>query len=198
MPSGAPFSDIDATRKETAPALDRRTFLGLALGTAFTLGAGSSAFAASLGGLPERRLRLRNVHTGDSFDGVYWRHGKYQPAAIRQLSWVLRDFRANAVKGFDPHLFDLLDAVSRRMGSNEPFQVISGYRTSATNEARRRADPDVARNSFHTRAQAIDIYLPDRSVRGLHRTAVKMGAGGVGFYPRSGFVHLDTGPFRTW
>ena len=198
MPSGAPDHDIAARSSEDAPALGRRAFLALALGTAFTLGTGSSAFAATLAGLPERRLRLRNVHTGETFDGIYWRHGKYQPTAIKQLSWVLRDFRANEAKGFDPHLFDMLDALARRMGSKEPFQVISGYRTAATNAAKRRTDGDVARNSFHTRAQAIDIFLPDRSVKGLRYTAVKMAAGGVGYYPSSGFVHLDTGPVRTW
>jgi len=178
--------------------LSRRSFLGLALGSAFTLGSGSAAFAGVLAALPERRLRLRNVHTGDSFDGVYWRGGKYQPAALKRLSWVLRDFRADKVKSFDPHLFDVLQSLAHRMGSTEPFEVISGYRTSANNKAKRRYDGDVARNSYHVRAQAIDIALPGRSVSGIHHVAVKMAAGGVGFYPGSGFVHLDTGPVRTW
>jgi uncharacterized protein YcbK (DUF882 family) len=203
MPFGAPEDeDLGATGAPGASllqgAIDRRAFLGLTLGAAFTLGTGSSAFAAAFAGLPERRIRLRNIHTGDSFDGIYWRNGKYQRPAIKRLSWVLRDYRANKVKMFDPHLFDLLDAVARRMGSHEPFQVVSGYRTLATNNAKRRHDHDVARNSYHTRAQAIDIFLPDRSVQGVQKVALTMRAGGVGYYPDSGFVHLDTGPVRTW
>ena len=206
MPLGAPDDQLlpSASDADLGQAhgegiqLSRRSFLGLALGSAFTLGSGSSAFAGVLAGLPERRIRLRNVHTGDSFDGVYWRGGKYQQAALSRLSWVLRDFRAGEVKAFDPHLFDLLGTVAQRMGSNEPFEVVSGYRTRATNSAKRRGNSDVARNSYHVRAQAIDIYLPGRSVRGIHHVAVKMAAGGVGFYPQSGFVHLDTGPVRTW
>ncbi len=198
MPLGDPDNQKPALALGEGLQLSRRSFLGLALGSAFTLGSGSAAFAGVLSGLPERRLRLRNVHTGDSFDGVYWRGGKYQPAALKRLSWVLRDFRADQVKAFDPHLFDVLEAVAHRMGSTEPFEVISGYRTRATNNAKRRYDGDVARNSYHVRAQAIDISLPGRSVSGIHHVAVNMAAGGVGFYPGSGFVHLDTGPVRSW
>jgi len=198
MPLGAPDDQNPAFTLGEAPQFNRRAFLGLALGSAFTLGSGSTAFAGVLAGLPERRLRLRNVHTGDNFDGVYWRGGKYQAAAIKRLSWVLRDFRAGKVKPFDPHLFDVLEALAHHMGSTEPFEVISGYRTRATNEAKRRYDGDVARNSYHVRAQAIDVSLPGRSVSGIHHVAVKMAVGGVGFYPGSGFVHLDTGPVRTW
>jgi uncharacterized protein YcbK (DUF882 family) len=202
MPFGAPEDDNDngLLRPENRGLdLTRRGFLGLAIGAAVTLASGTDAMAATLSKMSERRVRLRNVHTGETFDGVYWSQGKYLKPQMQKLSWVLRDHRANKSKSFDPKLFDQLCALADRLDADQPFQVISGYRTQQTNNAkRRRGESGVARNSFHIKAKAIDIYLPDRSLAGVKKVALRMRAGGVGYYGDSGFVHLDTGPVRTW
>ena len=145
-----------------------------------------------------RSLRIQVVNTGERWEGVYWRDGAYVPEATRRLDALLRDFRAGKVAQMDPKLYDQLWELHQRLGSSEPWKVISAYRSPQTNAAARRTHRGVARNSFHIQAKALDVDLTDRSVRAIRQAAIGLQAGGVGQYPRSDFVHIDTGPVRSW
>lgn len=146
----------------------------------------------------ERSLRLSVLNTGEKWDGVYWRDGNYLPEALKRLDALLRDYRAGAVTRMDPKLYDQMWEIHQRVGSSEPWRVISAYRSPRTNAASRKSHRGVARNSFHIQGRAIDIDLADRSVRAIRQAATSLQAGGVGQYPRSDFVHIDTGPVRSW
>ncbi|WP_247872302.1 DUF882 domain-containing protein [Azospirillum sp. TSO35-2] len=145
-----------------------------------------------------RRIALHNINTNERFNEVYWADGHYRPEALRKLDVLLRDHRAKQVCRYDPRLFDLLARVHQTVGSDDPFEVICGYRSRRTNAMARRRSRGVAKESYHTRGMAIDIRLPDTQLRAISESAKAMQAGGVGYYPRSGFVHLDVGPVRTW
>jgi uncharacterized protein YcbK (DUF882 family) len=142
-------------------------------------------------------LRLQVVNTGERFEGVYWRDGNYVPETLQRLDRVLRDHRAGAVTRMDPKLYDMLWEMQQRLDTSEPWRVISAYRSPQTNAAVRKQG-GVARNSFHLHGKALDVDLTDRSTRAIRQVAVGLQAGGVGQYPRSDFVHIDTGPVRVW
>lgn len=180
----------------------RRGFLSAGLGlAAATVATGAvmkpAEVLAAVGG--PRRLSLRNMNTGEKFSSVYWRDGYYVQDSLQKLNILLRDHRANEVHRIDPQLFDLLTAMGQRMslGGSE-IQIVSAYRAPRTNALRAAESRGVAQNSFHIQGMALDIRLPGRDLKGIYNTAVSMGEGGVGFYRRSGFVHVDTGPVRTW
>jgi uncharacterized protein YcbK (DUF882 family) len=157
------------------------------------------ALAALSDGLQApRRLAFYNIHTAESVDVCYYREGAYLPEALDKINYVLRDFRRDAIKPIDPNLLDVVHAVKCRIGRDQPFHLISGYRTPRTNEMLRRTTTGVARHSFHTMGRAIDIRLPGYCTRRLRQACVKMQSGGVGYYPKSDFVHVDTGSVRTW
>ncbi|MDQ0531758.1 DUF882 domain-containing protein [Azospirillum picis] len=160
------------------------------------LGSGTAEAAPLTGGV--RRLALHNINTNERFDGVYWADGHYRPEVLRKLDVLLRDHRAKQVCRYDPRLFDLLARVHQAVGSDQPFEVICGYRSRRTNALARRRSRGVAKESYHTRGMAIDIRLPDAHLRGISEIAKGMQSGGVGYYPRSDFVHLDVGPVRSW
>jgi len=176
----------------------RRTFLG------FATAAAASAIAAPAIAFPrfsmerERALSFHNLHTDESVDLVYWADGQYLSDATRRIEYLLRDFRNNKVHPIDPKLFDLLSVMRARLGTNAPYEVISGYRSRETNAMLRHASEGVASNSLHIQGQAIDLRVPGRSLEHVHRTALGLQAGGVGYYPRSDFVHVDVGRVRRW
>jgi uncharacterized protein YcbK (DUF882 family) len=151
-------------------------------------------------GQPDRRLHLHNVNTLETIDVAYFRDGRYQPDALQQLSRFLRDYRSGRVARMDPGLYDYLHDVQAavRLDDAQPTRIISAYRAPETNRARRSRDRSVARDSYHTRGQAFDVVLPDRDLLAVRAVAVKLERGGVGAYPRAGFLHLDVGPARTW
>lgn len=159
--------------------------------------ANGPAAAAALG-ISERRLSLHNINTRENFNGVYWRNGRYVPEALRSLNVLLRDHRAAKVTEIEPRLFDALWDVCRGLDADEPYKVICGYRCRQTNAAKRRASRGVARESYHTRGMAVDVALEGRSLGAVAGQAKALETGGVGVYPRSGFVHLDVGPVRAW
>jgi uncharacterized protein YcbK (DUF882 family) len=146
----------------------------------------------------KRDLKLHNIHTGESFSGTYWANGHYVPGAMAELRHVLRDYRTNTQHQIDPGLMDLLVALRAHMQSHEAFEVISGYRSPATNDMLCETTSGVARHSFHPQGKAIDIRLPGRDLRKLRDAALKMKRGGVGYYHDSDFIHVDTGPIRHW
>lgn len=144
------------------------------------------------------KISFRHTHTGESFSGVYRVGNKYLPEAFERLSYVLRDFRTNEVFPMDPHVIDILSVIQRKTGSSEPMETLSGYRSPKTNAMLRGNSSGVASNSFHMYGQAIDMRIPGYRTSMVRNVAKSLEAGGVGYYPRSNFVHVDTGKVRDW
>jgi uncharacterized protein YcbK (DUF882 family) len=148
--------------------------------------------------MPRRALSFAHLHTGETLDLIYWADGRYQPGALRRIDWLLRDFRTDEVHPIDPRLLDVLAALRQRLRMRAPFQVISAYRSPATNAMLASMSETVATNSLHMEGRAIDIRLPGRPLWAVRQAALALRAGGVGYYPRSQFVHLDVGGVRRW
>ncbi len=182
--------------EKTTFEVTRRHFLGASLASLACLG---SFPALAIPRKPyERLVSFRHMHTDESLNVIYWADGKYVPDALRRINHLLRDHRTGDVKRIDPQLVDLLYAMRRRLETSKPFQVVSGYRSPATNAMLRRNSKRVAKSSYHMEGMAIDIRVPGYEPRVLAKLARGMGAGGVGYYPRTNFVHLDVGPVRSW
>lgn len=145
-----------------------------------------------------REISFRNIHTGEKFSGIYRIGGKYLPDAFDEINFVLRDFRAEEVFPIDPRLLDVVYTLHSLAGTNNPYDIISGYRSPKTNSMLRDSSTGVAKRSLHMTGQAIDIRLPGFSTSELKKIAVNLKVGGVGFYAKSDFVHLDIGRVRTW
>jgi len=176
---------------------NRRGFLSLGLGAAAAMVV-TSPVEAAIHRLPERTVNLYNLHTGESIKEVYWGEGRYQSRVIAQVARLLRDYRTGAIHPIDPHLLDLLVSLQRRMGVKEAIHVVSGYRSPMTNALLASTSDGVATHSLHTQGKAIDIRLPGHPTNTVGRAARSLRAGGVGTYPESDFVHVDTGKVRTW
>lgn len=144
------------------------------------------------------KISFRHAHTKESFSGVYRIGDTYLPEVFDRVNYFMRDFRTGEAFPMDPRVIDILSLVQDGSGYNGPLEILSGYRTPKTNAMLRRVSEGVASNSFHMYGQAIDIRLPGYSTRKLARVARGLRAGGVGYYPRSGFVHVDTGEIRSW
>ncbi len=177
----------------------RRSFLGYA-GKLAVVGAFSSIASSVFATSPAaRRLQFEHLHTGEEISVVFAVGHRYVPAALSALNNFLRDHYTGEVGTIDPQLFDLLFQTRQALGCGEPFQVISGYRCPATNTSLRRTGAGgVARQSLHIEGRAIDIRLPGVPLEDLRDAAISLQAGGVGFYARQQFVHLDTGRMRSW
>jgi uncharacterized protein YcbK (DUF882 family) len=194
-------SDNESPRglEDSEKLFSRRTLLRV--GGLAALGVASApvtAIAMLSAPYSSRRLRFFNLHTGERLDATYFENGRYVGQALDQINYILRDFRANAVKPIHPALLDLVVAIRRRLGTDGEIAVISGYRTPETNAMLAAHSDGVARHSLHLDGMAIDYRVPGRSLEQLHRAAVSMRAGGVGYYPRSDFVHVDVGRVRYW
>jgi len=144
-----------------------------------------------------RSINLKNLHTDETLQAVYWENGQYVPDALQAVNHVLRDFRTGDVHVIDPRLLDLITDLHARLGSSSAFQVISGYRSPQTNAMLRELSAEVAQHSLHMDGMAIDIVLEDVDTDRLHLAALGMARGGVGYYPGR-FVHVDVGPVRHW
>ena len=179
--------------------LSRRNFIGFMLCAGISGLSSKSVFAAiDALATTEESLSLYNPHTKDSFNGVYRRNGKYVPDALKNINYIMRDFRVHDIKQIDTHLMDLLSAISIKLKPEKPFHVISGYRSPETNAKLRKRDKGVAKNSYHIQGKAVDIRLPGYRTSVLRRTAHNLKGGGVGYYPHQRFVHIDVGPIRYW
>lgn len=180
-----------------ASTISRRSFL---LNLARLSGA--SLLAAPIGAIArnhgERRLHFRHTHTKENLDIVYYSHGHYLAGAMLEITEFLRDYRTDESHPIDPALFDILHTISSFCPGKRCFQVISGYRSPNTNAMLRRKSSRVAKNSMHMLGKAIDVRLPDISTRTLRNLAVALQQGGVGYYRKSDFVHIDTGSIRHW
>ena len=157
--------------------------------------------ALQVDGAARYELRLHHLHTGEDLDVVYRVGNNYVPSAIEKLNHFLRDHRTQDVSHYDPREFDVLHNVLARLGrTNDVIDVVCGYRTPWSNNflRTRAAVTGVALNSQHVQAKAIDIRIPGVTTSHLRDVAMSLGAGGVGYYPTSQFVHVDVGPVRHW
>jgi uncharacterized protein YcbK (DUF882 family) len=174
----------------------RNLVIGLAAAAALVVTIPSALAARRQVGI--RSLALNNLHTGERINTVYWHDGRYVPEALRNINWVLRDHHTDQVCRINPELLDLLTQLQTKLRTREPFQIFSGYRSPATNAMLAAMTDGVAQNSLHMQGMAVDIRVPDRSLVKVQRAALSLEAGGVGFYPRSDFVHVDVGRVRRW
>lgn len=147
-----------------------------------------------------RVLSVYNIHNKETVTVTYKRNGRYQPAAMKKLNWVMRDWRRNEATKMDPKLIDIIWEMHSELGSKKPVHLISGYRSRKTNNGLRKSRGGQARNSRHIVGKAADIHFPDVPVRRLRYSALIKERGGVGYYPTSAlpFVHVDTGRVRHW
>ncbi|MGO9514872.1 MAG: YcbK family protein [Steroidobacteraceae bacterium] len=145
-----------------------------------------------------KRLALRNLHTPESLDLEFFRGDAYVPDALAAIQVLLRDYRNGEQHPIDPPLLDYLYDVALALGVDPVFSVISGYRSPQTNELLRESSSGVARRSLHLEGRAIDVRLAGVDCADLADRALGLSRGGVGYYRKSDFVHLDTGAFRTW
>lgn len=157
----------------------------------------AASFAASIGTV-ERKLAFHNLHTGERLSVAYFSNGTYRQQALNDINEILRDWRTGEVKEMDVRLVDLLWELHQRLGSTKSFDVISGYRSPKTNATLASASDGVAKKSLHMQGMAIDIALPDKKLKRVREAAIDMRRGGVGYYPKSGFVHVDVGRVRFW
>ncbi|TDQ84022.1 uncharacterized protein YcbK (DUF882 family) [Dongia mobilis] len=176
----------------------RRAFLGLGLVGAAALTFMPRAVMASAGGINTRALGFFNTHTTEILKATYWRDGTYDKGAIRDINQILRDHRTGEVHPMDLPLLDLLVDLHRKLESGKPFEIISGYRSPKSNATLAAASGGVAKKSLHMQGKAIDIRLRDVKLKTLRAEAIALQRGGVGFYPKSEFVHVDTGRVRQW
>lgn len=182
-------------------ATSRRSFLKLGAVAALAVSPVAAFADAALAALPktgERWLKFDNLHTGEKLRTVYWQNGSYLKASLDDINHILRDFRTEEIRPIDTDLLDLLNVLQRRLETRQPIEIISGYRSPRTNAMLRARSSGVARNSYHMRGMAIDLRVPDRELIHVRRAALDMERGGVGYYPSSGFVHVDVGPIRAW
>ncbi len=145
-----------------------------------------------------RWVHLRNIHTDEKLEAVYWENGEYVPDAVQALNKVLRDYRNDETHPMAPGLYDILDQIRAKTQSKSPFQIISGYRSPATNKMLSKRSGEVAKRSLHMDGKAMDVFLEDVDLRYVRAAALELGRGGVGYYPTSNFVHVDVGPVRKW
>ena len=183
----------------TFDLLSRRGILGVFAAT--TVAAApvmGNAFGLLRGAGDMRRIRMYSGRTGESLDTVYWVDGKYIREALNEINIFMRDWRTGEAIGIDPRTVDVAAASHRLLQTNEPYMMLSGYRSPRTNAMLRRSSAGVARNSLHMVGKAADLRLKSRSVGQMYNAAMSCRAGGVGKYSRSNFVHMDCGPIRTW
>ena len=145
-----------------------------------------------------RELNMNNLHTGEVLHSQYFDGQIYQANELQKLNHLCRDFRQNEMIEMDKHLFDQIAAIQQIIGTNTQVQIISGYRSPATNKMLNAKSSGVAKKSHHMQGKAIDFRLEGVKLTDVRKAALTLKAGGVGYYPRSNFIHIDTGQFRSW
>jgi uncharacterized protein YcbK (DUF882 family) len=178
---------------------NRRGFLKIGVLSAVSSLFPMSAVASINGFLASRRrLCFYNTHTDEKLEVCYYTQGRYQPGALRKINHIFRDHYSGEVKPIHKDLIDFLHTISKTIGHDVPFHIVSGYRSPKTNAMLRRKSRAVAKNSLHMQGKAVDIRIPDYDTKRLRNICMKMQTGGVGYYPESDFVHVDTGNVRCW
>lgn len=196
LPPGVPEYDAPLPNRSQGCVNDRRRFLRGA-------GAAGAALLLPLGiawaRVPERRtLAFVHTHTGEELSSVYFEAGQYRSSELERINHLLRDFRTGDVHPIDTGVLDILADLRVLADRDEPYEVISGYRSPLTNAALRRHSSGVAEHSLHLQGRAVDVRLPGFATSKLRELALGMARGGVGFYAQSDFVHLDNGRLRYW
>ncbi|MBT0956738.1 DUF882 domain-containing protein [Alphaproteobacteria bacterium KMM 3653] len=187
------------TTSKGSTQLTRRGVLAAFAATAVTaapLFSAAPAYARGAGDI--RRIRMYSGRTGEKMDTIYWIEGSYIKDAVKEVNYFMRDWRRDAVIEMDLRTIDIMAASHRLLGVTEPYTLLSGYRTPQTNAMLRSRSSGVAKTSLHMKGQAADLRLGSRSVGQIFKAAASCGAGGVGKYSGSNFVHMDCGTVRTW
>lgn len=190
-------STIKKERVMSEVIVSRRKFLFMAssfMAVAATPTLAVSTLSKTGPRFTSRSLHLLNAHSEEGFQGVYWRDGHYDEKALMQLAHLLRDKRNNKEHPIDAHLLDVLHRLQATLGSKDPYQIICGYRSEATNAKLHSNSKGVAKNSLHMQGKAIDLRLASVRLKDLRNAARSLKAGGVGYYPKSNFVHVDVRP----
>ncbi len=179
--------------------LTRRGLLGAFAATALVAAPTYTNAAGFLRGAGDfRKIRMYSGRTGESLETIYWIEGEYIPEALAQVNHFMRDWRQNSSTSMDTRTIDIMTAAHRLLDVDEPYMLLSGYRSPETNAMLRSRSSGVARQSLHMKGQAADLRLTSRSVAQMAKAAAACRAGGVGRYSGSDFVHMDCGPVRTW
>ena len=162
-------------------------------------GARGQRSGASSTASEEHALQLYNTHTNEKIDVVYRRGDQYIQSALAKLDYFLRDHNTNEVRHFDPRLYDILSDLTASVGRpGGEIDIVCGYRTTSTNAVLRAHTNGVAKNSLHIQAEAIDLRMPGVNTLRLRKAALALARGGVGYYPHSDFIHVDTGRVTQW
>lgn len=189
---------LDSQLVAEAHLVSRRRFLKF-MANASLMAVGSTKIAqAAYAFSPQKTLNLEHHHTGEKLFVTYYEKGRYDYSALQEISHLLRDYHTGEVYPIDPLLLDQLHDVKLMLGGNKPFQVVSAYRSPETNANLRRHSRGVARHSLHMEGKAIDIRMEGVGVSTIRKAALALTRGGVGYYPRSNFVHIDSGEIRIW
>jgi uncharacterized protein YcbK (DUF882 family) len=171
-------------------------FAGIATITAAPAYAGVFGYLKGAGNI--RSIHMRSSRTGETVDTIYWIDGKYINPALKEINWFMRDWRENKGTKMDRRTIDVIAATHSRLNTSEPVYMLSGYRSARTNAMLRSKSRRVAKDSYHVKGMATDIRIKSRSVSQIAKAAIAGRTGGVGKYYRSNFVHVDSGPIRTW
>jgi uncharacterized protein YcbK (DUF882 family) len=176
--------------------IGRRHFLKAGIGICTMLSLPSvSAGSMNIG---EKKLAFLNLHTGERIRSTYWAEGNYIPEELRAIENLLRDHRTGELHAIDTGLLDLLQLLHDQIGARKEFHIISAYRSPKTNAMLASRSNGVVKKSLHMQGKAIDIRLPEYSLSNLRNVALSLKSGGVGYYPKSNFIHIDTGRVRFW
>ncbi|MGR3291491.1 MAG: YcbK family protein [Paracoccaceae bacterium] len=183
----------------TPSAVNRRALLGaFAAATVVAAPNYSNAFGFLRGAGDIRRVKMYSGRSGESLDTIYWIEGTYIKEALKEVNYFMRDWRTDETISIDVRTLDIMAASQSLMDVNEPYMMLSGYRSAKTNAMLRARSRRVAKNSLHIQGMAADLRLKSRSVSQMAQAAKACNAGGVGRYARSNFVHMDCGPVRIW
>ena len=160
----------------------------------------ASSIAPSLGWSHHinRSLKLHNALTRENLEVAYWVDGEFVPEALKELNHFLRDPHNGRVTEIDPKLYHLIFDIAKKLDAKGIINIMSGYRSPVTNDRLRQRNSAAAKGSFHVKGKAVDIRIPGYSTNAVRRVAMGLKEGGVGYYPRSKYVHIDTGPVRSW
>ena len=186
------------TEKNSQPNVSRRSFLLTSTQIVLGLGVISVPTIGCAKVLEKRALSFFHTRTQQELTINYGSGKAYDRNALAQINKFLRDYQTGQIHSIDPKLLDILWAVQQEMGSKGVYEVISGYRSPRTNRGLRGGSSGVARQSLHMKGKAIDIRFSGANIGQIHQCAMAMQSGGVGYYPKAGFVHLDSGEYRTW